>query len=137
VFGQIVAGAVLRHTDSGVGPRLHLLGAFLVVFATVAVSRRSRGTPIRGLAVLAASLAGFQVILGIEAWMMRFKAGFALSAMQRVTEGDAIVRTLHALTGYGLFATVIATVVVLLRDRETPVRVRVEREQPVHAEAVG
>ena len=26
VFGQIVVGAILRHTDSPLGPRLHLLG---------------------------------------------------------------------------------------------------------------
>src|SRR5262249_23150831 len=40
VFGQIVAGALLRHTPSPLGPRLHLLGAFLVVFATAAVARQ-------------------------------------------------------------------------------------------------
>jgi cytochrome c oxidase assembly protein subunit 15 len=122
VFGQIIAGAILRHSASPLGPRLHLLGAFLVVFATAAVSRRSRGTGVRGLAVLAASLAGLQVLVGVEAWMIRFKAGLDLLATRQVTEADAIVRTLHALIGYGLFATVIGLVAVLLRDREPVLR---------------
>jgi heme A synthase len=122
VFGQIIAGAVLRHSSSPLGPRLHLLGAFLVVFATAAVSRRSRGTGVRGLAVLAASLAGLQVLVGIEAWMVRFKAGLDLLAIQQVTEAAAIVRTLHALIGYGLFATVVGLVVVMQRDREPSMR---------------
>ncbi len=117
VFGQVIAGAMLRHSDSPLGPRLHLLGAFLVIFATAAVSRRSRGTSFRRLAVLAASLAGLQVMLGVEAWMIRFKNGFNLAAIQRVTESDAVVRTLHALVGYGLFATVIGLMFALLRDR--------------------
>jgi cytochrome c oxidase assembly protein subunit 15 len=121
VFAQIVAGAVLRHTASPLGPRLHILGAFLVVFIIAAVSRRSRGTPggVRGLAVLAASLAGFQVLLGVEAWMARFKAGIVLSPMQPITVSDTVIRTLHALTGYGLFATTVALAVVLLRSRDT------------------
>jgi heme A synthase len=135
VFGQIIAGAVLRHSDSPLGPRLHLLGAFLVVFATAAVSRRSRGTVFRGLAVLAASLAGLQVLLGVEAWMIRFRAGFSLSAVQNVTEADAIVRTLHTLVGYGLFATTVGLAVVIIRAREPSIRVSTIRP-PVTAEAL-
>ncbi|HEX4590910.1 MAG TPA: hypothetical protein VH120_13320 [Gemmataceae bacterium] len=116
-FAQVVFGAVLRHTESPLGPRLHLLNAFLVVFAVAAVSRQSRGTPVRWLAVVASSLAGLQVLLGVEAWMIRFKAGFVQSAVQQITAGEAIVRTLHAVVGYGLFATVFAIAVVLLRNR--------------------
>src|SRR5947209_6278889 len=63
VFLQIVAGALLRHTDSPLGPRLHIIGAFLVVFAVGAASRQSRGSPrgIRVLAVLASAFAGLRV----------------------------------------------------------------------------
>jgi cytochrome c oxidase assembly protein subunit 15 len=122
VFAQIVAGAVLRHTASPLGPRLHLIGAFIVIFATATVSRRSRATPIRFLSVLAASLAGIQILLGVEAWMIRFKSGFAMSALQQITMPEAILRTLHALVGYGLFATTVALAVVLLRNREPRVR---------------
>jgi heme A synthase len=137
VFGQIIAGALLRHTDSPLGPRLHLFGAFLVVFATAAVSRRSRGTRVRGLAVLAASLAGLQILIGVEAWMIRFKAGFALSAIQQVTKADAIVRTLHAVVGYGLFATVVAVAAALVRDRAPAIRKPVVLRPQVPEEAVA
>ena len=136
VFAQIVAGAILRHTASPLGPRLHLLGAFVVVLATAAVSRRSRGTAVRGLAVLAAALAGVQVLLGVEAWMVRFQAGLDLLAIQRVTEADALVRTLHALVGYGLFATVFGIAAVLMRDREPTMRATAVRRPAIPAEAL-
>jgi heme A synthase len=138
VFGQIVAGAIMRHTASPLGPRLHLLIAFLVVFAVAAVSRQSRGSPagIRTLAILASSLAGLQILLGIEAWMLRFKAGFALAAVQPITAGDAVIRTLHALTGYGLFATTVALAVVLVRDRAPVVRMAAARQPQRPAEAL-
>jgi cytochrome c oxidase assembly protein subunit 15 len=134
VFAQIVFGALLRHTDSPLGPRLHLLNAFLVVFATAAVSRRSRGTSVRGLAIIASSLAGVQVLLGVEAWMIRFKAGFLQSPIQQITQGEAVVRTLHTVVGYGLFATVMAIAVVLLRNREPAVRRQVVAQPAAPAE---
>jgi cytochrome c oxidase assembly protein subunit 15 len=122
VFAQIIAGAILRHTASPLGPRLHLLGAFLVIFATAAVSRQARGTPVRTLAILAASLAGTQILLGVEAWMIRFKSGFTVSALQQITMPEAILRSAHALVGYGLFATTVALAIVLLRNREPRMR---------------
>jgi heme A synthase len=139
LFGEIVAGAVLRHTDSSLGPRLHLIGAFLVVFAVGAVSRRSPGSPrgFRVLAILASALAGLQILLGVEAWMVRFKAGMALSALQQITVPQAVVRTLHALVGYGLFASVIALTILLLRHRQPAARLAVARRPELPAEAVA
>ena len=61
VFLQIIAGAVLRHTDSPLGPRLHLLGAFLVVLAIAAVSApipRFAGSRPRGAGGIAGRVAG-------------------------------------------------------------------------------
>jgi heme A synthase len=139
IFGQVVAGAVLRHSDSPLGPRVHLLGAFAVVFATSAVSRQSRGLRpgIRSPAVLAASLAGVQILLGVEAWMIRFKAGLAASATQQITLAEAITRTLHVLVGYGLFATAVGLAVVLVRNREPSARGRNVVRSGVHAEAIA
>jgi hypothetical protein len=129
----------LRHTASPFGPRLHLPLAFLVMFAIANVSRRSRGGPgtVRGLAIQAASLAGVQVLLGVEAWMVRFKAGFDLAAMQQISAGGAVVRSLHALTGYGLFATTVALAVVLLRSREPSVRTAIVRRPATAVEALA
>jgi heme A synthase len=137
VFGQIVAGAILRHTASTLGPRLHLLIAFVVVAATIVLSRRSRGSPtvVRGLTFVAASLTGMQILLGIEAWMVRFKAGFVLATFQPITAAEAIVRSLHALVGYGLFATTVALAVVLLRNRATTVKTSPARRLPASVEA--
>jgi heme A synthase len=125
VFGQIVAGALLRHTASPLGPRLHLLIAFLVVSATAAVSRHvpaEAPRSVRVLAKLAAALAGVQVLLGVEAWMMRFKSGLAAAQWQPITAPDAAVRTAHALAGYALFAAATALAFSLLRSRETQPR---------------
>jgi heme A synthase len=113
-----------------------LIGAFLVVFVTAAVSRRSRGTTVRGLAVLAASLAGLQVLLGVEAWMIRFKAGFLLSPTQAITQGDALIRSLHVLIGYGLFATVVGLAAVLIRSRGPTVRTSAIRRPEISAEVL-
>jgi hypothetical protein len=45
-----------------------------------------------------------------------------MSSLQQITIPEAIVRTLHALVGYGLFATTVALAVVLLRNREPRLR---------------
>jgi heme A synthase len=139
VFGQIVAGAVLRHSDSPLGPRVHLLGAFAVVFATAAVSRQSRGlrAGIRVPTIVMASLAGLQILLGVEAWMIRFQNGLAASAIHQITLPEALTRTLHALVGYGLFAMTVGLAVVLVRNREPSDRSRNVVRPGVPAEAVA
>jgi heme A synthase len=139
VFAQVVAGAVLRHTTSPLGPRLHLLIAFLVVSATAAAARNLRCAPcgIRRLTVLSAALAGVQVLLGVEAWMLRFKAGVVASAWQPVTVPDALTRTAHALAGYALFAAAVALALTLLRARETPPRPTPGRKPVAELEAVA
>ena len=60
-FAGIAAAHALRHGDSPLAPRVHLLGAFAVVFATAAVSRQTRGlrTGVRAPAA-AAHLAGIR-----------------------------------------------------------------------------
>src|SRR5439155_19505744 len=45
VFAQVVTGAVLRHTTSPLGPRLHLLLAFGVVAATIVIGRQLADAP--------------------------------------------------------------------------------------------
>jgi heme A synthase len=139
VFGQIVAGAVLRHTGSPLGPRLHLLAAFAVVFATAAVSRRLADAPhgVRRLARLAAALVGVQILLGVEAWMMRFQTGLLASPFQPVTAANAVTRTAHALTGYALFAVTVALALTLLRTRATRPRPTIDRRPAAALETVA
>jgi heme A synthase len=140
VFGQIVAGALLRHTSSPLGPRLHLLVAFLVIFATAAVSRRLPPDAPRGVRVLArlvAALAGLQILFGIEAWMIRFRAGFLAAPFQAITLPDAIVRTSHAVIGYALFGTTVALAMTLLRQRESQPRQAPSRRPVAELEGVA
>ncbi|HTK78615.1 MAG TPA: hypothetical protein VL371_25375, partial [Gemmataceae bacterium] len=124
VFGQVITGAVLRHTTSPLGPRLHLLLAFAVVAATIVVGRQLADAPraIRRLKIALHALVGVQVLLGVEAWLSKFAEGPAAAAFRRVTEADAALRTAHTLTGYAIFAVAIGLALVVLRHRVAPTR---------------
>jgi heme A synthase len=105
VFLQIVAGAVLRHTMSPLGGRLHLIGAFAATVLLIAschgLWRAGRARPL--VAFIAVALTA-QIALGVESWLSRFGGGFAAAPMQRITVGDAALRTAHAVTGYLLWS---------------------------------
>jgi hypothetical protein len=79
---------------------------------------------------LAAALAGLQILFGIEAWMIRFRAGFLAAPFQAITLPDAIVRTGHAVIGYALFGTSVALALTLLRTRLSLPR-RIAIRQPI------
>jgi heme a synthase len=121
VFGQVVAGAVLRHTASPLGPRLHLLLAFAVLAAVVVVGRllSDAPRPVRRLKAALHALTGMQLFLGVEAWLVKFAHGVAAAAWQPVTVPDAALRTAHTLTGYALFAVAAGLAVVVTRSRAT------------------
>jgi heme A synthase len=138
VFGQVVTGAVLRHTTSPLGPRLHLLLAFAVVAATIVVGRQLADAPrlIRRLKIALHALVGVQVLLGIEAWLSKFADGTAAAVFRRITEADAALRTAHTLTGYAVFAVAIGLALVVIRNRAAPTRspkadIRSLRQDPV------
>jgi cytochrome c oxidase assembly protein subunit 15 len=111
VFTQIVLGAVLRHTYSPWGQRGHLLIAFAVVGGVVWLSREVFSHPARNRRLTIATmllilLVAGQLLLGIEAWMMKFLTASAPAA-------QALVRTGHVLMGHLILAT---TVVVTLHS---------------------
>jgi cytochrome c oxidase assembly protein subunit 15 len=118
VFVQLVFGAILRHTDSALGPRGHILMAFAVVAAVawlvkiVMDMRASEKPPVVTIGLLTA-LVFAQVLLGVEALLIRFSA-LGLPELQRVTIPQGIIRTAHFLFGSLIFAT---TVAVALRAR--------------------
>src|SRR5262249_6328193 len=73
VVGQLVFGAVLRHKGSPLGQRLHLMLAFGVVAAVVWLMRlTAHDRRLSGAARLLAALVTVQVLLGVEAWMIKF-----------------------------------------------------------------
>jgi cytochrome c oxidase assembly protein subunit 15 len=113
VFLQIVLGAVLRHTYSPWGQRGHLLTAFAVVGGVVWLSREIFGHPARSRSVtIAATLldlfVAFQLLLGTEAWMMKYFAASA-PAMQ------ALIRTAHVLMGHLILASTVVTTLYVFR----------------------
>lgn len=113
LFTQIVFGAILRHTLSPAGPRVHLLLALVAGYGVIALARQSWGAS-KLWATAAVALLLVQVALGAEAWFARFAGGFETSLMRRVTEADALLRTSHTLVGYLLFG---ASIVLALRGK--------------------
>ncbi len=124
-FAQVVLGALLRHTHALVWGRLHLLTAFAVVGIVALLVKgmlesgaRDRQVR-RGVLVLAALVAG-QVLLGVEAWVLKFSAG-TLPELVQVTPGQAVVRTAHVLAGAGILAA--ATTLALRTHRRASLAV--------------
>jgi hypothetical protein len=113
VFGQVVAGVLLRHTQSPLGPRLHLLLAFAVLAAAIVLGRLLADAPrsIRRLKSVLHAVIGVQLLLGIETWVTKYAQGFAAAPFQPVGEVDAILRTAHTVVGYLVFAVSVALAV--------------------------
>jgi cytochrome c oxidase assembly protein subunit 15 len=116
VYLQLVLGAFVRHLDSPIAQRLHMLTAFAVIGTAVwmvKVLHESEQAwsqffrPVHwlfGLLIL-------QLMLGVEAWMQKFGSG-PLPDSRPLTTGQEMVRTGHYLLGSAIFAT---TVMIALR----------------------
>jgi heme A synthase len=114
VVGQLGLGALLQHKDVSVGPRLHLLGAFVVVGAGMWLARavREKESTRRRLGRSAHLLMVFltlQVLLGVEAWLNRFSQGMYREVQPHLTPASAAVRTAHFLLGSAILATTVTT----------------------------
>jgi cytochrome c oxidase assembly protein subunit 15 len=114
IYLQIVFGAVLRHTYNPLGPRGHLLIAFAVVAAVAWVLKAAwdQHRSERALFIPALALAGlvmFQLMMGVEAWMLRYTA---------VSPGHQLgVRTTHVLIGSLILAAGVVTTLQARRGR--------------------
>jgi cytochrome c oxidase assembly protein subunit 15 len=116
LFVQIVLGTVLRHTNSGLGQRGHLLMAFTLVLAVawlwkLVLDEQDRSLVVP-MAVLTAALA-LQVLLGVETWIGKFVNQLPIEE-QQITFGQAALRTAHVLMGYIVLS---AGVVMAWRSR--------------------
>jgi cytochrome c oxidase assembly protein subunit 15 len=117
VYLQIVFGAVVRHTDSIVGPRVHLLLAFGVAISAAILGAYYWITERRDLRLawpltIFFALLGLQLLLGVEAWMSKFTTGGQWIQLQPLTNYSDLARSLHLLVGSLVFAT---SVVITLR----------------------
>lgn len=116
VYIQILFGAVVRHTESPVGPRGHLLMAFVVVAAVTSLvwaERRAdeNHSRLSGSTRVLIFLVGLQLMLGAEAWLSKFVSKDFVQ-LQPVSGLQSLVRSLHYLVGSLVFA---ASVVTALR----------------------
>jgi heme A synthase len=107
-FTQIVFGAIIRHSYLRLAQRLHFLLAFAVVVVAVWLFRVLREEGVSGRLTVLGRLLGvlltLQVMVGVEAWMMRFGKSIPPD-MVAPTLGLTIVRTLHFALGSLVFAT--------------------------------
>lgn len=131
VFGQVIAGAILRHTESPLGPRLHLLIAFAIVAGAFLLGRYLLDAPrlIRLTFDALLVLIALQVALGIESWLIKYANGFPTATYRQITEMDALMRTAHAVVGYALFAVTVGLALsVFAMSRATKPRETINRQ---------
>jgi heme A synthase len=115
VFVQLVWGALVRHLNGTVAPRLHVLTAFAVVAAAAWLVKTTLDHPagrrlLGRTSMILAILLVVQLCLGVEAWMGRYASPLPPEA-QPVTVGQAVVRTAHLLVGSWVLATAVVAAV--------------------------
>jgi heme a synthase len=106
---QIVFGGLLRHMENPFGQRLHPMLAFaiagLVVWMAALTFGQSAGSRmLRGKAVALLILVGLQAALGVEAFI---RTADPLIRASSVELSSATIRSLHVLTGFGVFTSAV------------------------------
>jgi heme A synthase len=104
---QIAFGGMLRHLDDALARRLHPMLAFAVLILIVWTAARTfaggeGAAALRGKAFALLATVGVQAVLGIEA-LLRVMAPEA--RYTGITVGDAALRSLHVLVGFGVFSS--------------------------------
>jgi heme A synthase len=119
VFGQLLLGGLVRHEpDSLLGPRGHMLGAFVVVGAVVWLLMLIRDSESRERfkmqRILLMTLLTLQLVLGMESWLSKFFVDGAINQQQLlpVPMHALWIRTAHYLTGTLIFATTVAVALI-------------------------
>jgi cytochrome c oxidase assembly protein subunit 15 len=109
VFVQIAFGGVVRHFGDGYAQRLHMLFAFVVASAAVALVHRLWAASRRLSACVLGGLLVVQLALGVEAWLRRFSVGMPIEYLRgqlfEPPTGVAplLIRTAHFVVGAALF----------------------------------
>ncbi len=131
-FGQVVWGALLRHTLTPLAQRGHLLTAFAVVAVLVWLARMVFGNAnlrlLRWPVTILAWLVIFQVLLGVEAFIDRFAAA-TLPELVQLTTGQAVVRTLHVLIGSWILACSTSCAVLTFLAKQAAPKTITERDE--------
>ncbi len=104
VFGQILLGAILRHTMTGWGLALHVMGASAVLVAAGILAGRVLGVSgddaLRRPALTLGLALVFQVLLGVASWVL---VNRGLPRTHVISE-QAVIPTLHLVLGGAILA---------------------------------
>src|SRR5205085_11274188 len=103
LYAQVVLGALVRHTRLPLGPRGHLLGAFVVVAAVVWLAKlvydlHPRDRHLTGSVCFLGGLVLLQLFLGVEAWLAKFAVPQWAQLRPLMVTPD-LLRSLHYLVG--------------------------------------
>ncbi|HZZ81793.1 MAG TPA: COX15/CtaA family protein [Gemmataceae bacterium] len=118
IFGQLVLGGITRHQDSLLGPRGHLLGAFVVVIAVIWLLKLIRESERFTLARVAfMGLLALQLLLGMESWLSKYFVATSVTheAIVPVPMHAEWVRTLHYVVGSMILATSVSVAILAQR----------------------
>jgi heme A synthase len=126
VFVQLLLGSLVRHQQTPLGPRGHLLGAFVVVAAVLWLLKLIRESEaseqFKVQRFLLMTLLAAQLILGVESWLAKFYVPQAdLPQLLPAPAHAEWIRTLHYLVGTLIFSTTVA--VALIAHRKPVVEV--------------
>jgi cytochrome c oxidase assembly protein subunit 15 len=126
VLVQLALGGMIRHTHLALGPRGHLLGAFVVTgcvlwLIKLTLESEQRASFTRAALILACLL-GLQLFLGVETWLSKFHVPTAdlpqLEPLSADTGWLSWLRSAHYVAGTMIFAI---CVVVALKANRRPV----------------
>jgi heme A synthase len=134
VFGQLLFGGMVRHHDSLLGPRGHLLGAFVVVAAVVWLLKliRDSQAPERFAVarILFMTLLGLQLLLGMESWLAKYYiTDVRHEAILPVPMHAEWIRTAHYVVGSLIFATTVSVALLAQRKPTLAVEPALERSR--------
>jgi cytochrome c oxidase assembly protein subunit 15 len=116
IFAQLLLGGMTRHGDYPLGPRGHLLGAFVVLACVLwlwklVLDSEQRERFLRPALVLSA-LVGLQLWLGVETWLTKFHVASAdlpqVAPLSADVEVLSWIRSAHYVVGSFIFATAVA-----------------------------
>jgi cytochrome c oxidase assembly protein subunit 15 len=142
VFAQLLFGALVRHQDSIIGPRAHVIGAFIVLGAIIwllklmkdaeLASPEGSGRYLVPRVFLKVTIVA-QILLGLESWLAKFYVPTAdLPQLAPAPMHAEWIRTLHYLFGTLLFSTTV--VITLLAYRKPALAANLATARPTQLE---
>lgn len=116
IYVQVIFGAIVRHSHPRLAQRLHVLTAFVVFAAVFVLMTALRDVSrldwrVRWTGRLLSVFLTLQIVLGVEAWLMRF-GRYVVPELLPFSMGDTVVRTLHFTFGTMLFASAVVLAVL-------------------------